>query len=255
MAEVNLFHYIKTGSFLDRMDVRYKLGCFLILNSVILVSEFRGLVPIAILVCTGYLISKQKAFRIVRELRFFLIFMLVVLFSRALSTPGTILLSIGPFSISEQGVLSGLIFTARFFIIIFLGHLFAGTTSTSRIRQALSWLLSWTPGEFSSRAGSIAGLSLAFIPRILDDMLTVLEAQRARGLMIKRSPVRGLTSYIGSLFRKVFFRTETILDALEARCYSEQRTEPPFIGTKVDLPVLLLCCGIAVAAVVLRFAI
>ncbi len=70
------------------------------------------------------------------------------------------------------------------------------------------------------------GLVVRFMPVILEQAATTSDAQRARAGENRRNPIRRLTAFGIPLMRRTFETADNLAVAMEARCYSETRTDP-----------------------------
>jgi len=82
------------------------------------------------------------------------------------------------------------------------------------------------------------------MPVILEQAAKTSDAQRARAGENRRNPIRRLTAFGIPLMRRTFETADNLAVAMEARCYSETRTDPDlatgrkdwlFFGTAVAL--------------------
>ncbi|OQX05444.1 MAG: hypothetical protein BWK80_52175 [Desulfobacteraceae bacterium IS3] len=169
-----------------------------------------------------------------------------VFIARALSTPGKILTEIRIFvtlTVTEQGVYDGTLVCWRLLLIVVLGLLFTSTTRTSEVKAAVEWLFSPFPFIPGKRLGTMIGLLMRFIPMILNQVKETADAQRARGVENRKNPLYRLVKFVIPLMRRTFEDADKLILAMEARCYSENRTGPELSFGKKD--------GQAVFAVVL----
>ena len=70
------------------------------------------------------------------------------------------------------------------------------------------------------------GLVVRFLPVILFQASEIADAQRARGIERRKNPLIRLMKFTVPLFRRVFLSADELTAAMQARCYSEQRTLP-----------------------------
>jgi len=91
------------------------------------------------------------------------------------------------------------------------------------------------------------GLILRFVPVILDQARETAEAQKARGVENHKNPVYRLIKLGFPLLRRTFERADDLVVAMEARCFTENRTDPALMLHKRDWVALIVvsCLGIA----------
>lgn len=83
------------------------------------------------------------------------------------------------------------------------------------------------------------GLTIRFIPIILNQMRETADAQRARGIENRKNPVYRTVKFIIPLMRRTFEDADKLAVAMEARCWSENRTDPELSFGKSDWAAVL----------------
>ena len=83
-------------------------------------------------------------------------------------------------------------------------------------------------------------LLVRFIPMILSQARETADAQRARCIECRKNPVVRLVKLTVALLRRIFEDADRLVVAMEARCYTEDRTGPSFSATRLDWAVLFL---------------
>jgi energy-coupling factor transporter transmembrane protein EcfT len=87
------------------------------------------------------------------------------------------------------------------------------------------------------------------LPVILLQGAEIADAQRARGVERRKNPLIRLIRFTIPLFRRVFLSADELAVAMQARCYSEQRTLPELCFTWRDS--LAIGVGILISSTVL----
>ena len=250
MAELTVFSFQRGTSLLHKLDARFKI-VFLILIS--LTSLSGGYAGLGILTCllTTLIFNSRLPFKSgLKELRFFLILMLLILIARMLTIPGPALIKINSYAITRPGLLSGALICWRLVIIALMGFLFVFTTPPSEIKAAVQWFLKpfgFIPGR---RVATMMGLIARFVPVILNQARETVEAQRARCAENRRNPLGRLTRLGIPLIRRTFSQADKLATAMEARCYVENRTDPDLSAKPSDwlaLGVMLIIGGTVAA--------
>lgn len=246
MAELTTFCFQPGTSLIHKLDVRFKL-LFLILTSLAgLGSGFTGLALLTALVTALIVHSRLPLKSGVRELRLFLILLLLILIARMFTTPGTALIEIKSIVATRSGLISGVLICWRLIVIALLGFLFIFTTPPSEIKAAVEWFLNpvaFVPGK---RIAVMMGLTARFIPVILSQARETAEAQRARCVESRKNPLYRLMRLGVPLIRRTFEQADRLILAMQARCYSENRTDPVLSATRADwiaLSVIVIICG------------
>jgi energy-coupling factor transporter transmembrane protein EcfT len=246
MAELTAFSFQPGTSLLHKLDVRFKLLFLILISLVSLGGGFTGLGVLTGLVAGLSIHSRLPLKSGFKEFRFFLIFLVLILVARMLTTPGTALIEIKSIAITRSGLISGVLICWRLVIIALLGFLFVFTTPSSEIKAAVEWFLkpaAFIPGK---RIATMMGLIARFIPVILNQAKETAEAQRARCVENRRNPLYRLVRLGVPLIRRTFEQADRLIVALEARCYSENRTDPALSATRTDwfaLFIITIICG------------
>ena len=250
MAELTYFSFRAGTSLPHRLDVRFKLFFLILISLISLSGDFLRL---GIFTCllTGLVIHARLPLKSgLKGFRFFLFLLLLVLVARMLTTPGDALIVIKSYAVTRQGILSGVLICWRLTIIVLLGFVFVFTTRSSEIKAAVEWVLkpvAFIPGK---RIATMMSLTTRFVPVILNQANETAEAQRARGVENRKNPVYRLIRLGIPLIRRTFERADKLAVAMEARCYTENRTDPELSATRTDwitLGVMILICSLAVS--------
>jgi energy-coupling factor transporter transmembrane protein EcfT len=78
---------------------------------------------------------------------------------------------------------------------------------------------------------------------IFEEVSRVSDAQRARAVENRRNPLRRAVKLGAPIMIRVFERSDQLALAMEARCYSERRTQPALKAVLTDWVWFCLCCG------------
>ena len=250
MAELTSLGFRSGKSLPHRLDVRFKLMFLILISLISLSSDFLSLSIFTCLV-TALVIHCRLPLRSgFKGLRFFLFLLLLVLVARMLTTPGDALLEIKSYAVTRQGILSGVLICWRLVIIVLLGFIFVFTTRSSEIKAAVEWVfkpLTFIPGK---RIATMMSLTTRFVPVILNQASETADAQRARGVENRKNPVYRLIRLGIPLIRRTFERADKLAVAMEARGYTDNRTDPELTATRTDwitLGVMILICSLAVS--------
>ena len=248
MAELTSFSFHPGTSLLHKLDVRFKLLFLILISLISLGGGLTGLVILSTLLTAVVIHSRLPLKSALREFRLFLIFLLLVLGARMLTVPGAALIEIQSIAITRPGLISGALICWRMVIIALLGFLFVFSTRSSEIKAAVQWFLK--PAAFipAKRVATMMGLIARFIPAILNQARETAEAQRARCVENRKNPLYRLIQIGAPLIRRTFEQADRLTVAMEARCYSENRTDPALSVTRLDwialLIIIIICAWI-----------
>lgn len=251
MAELTCFGYSAGDSLLHRIDARFKIISIIFLSLVNLNVYFRGLGLLTIILLSVILYARLPLASGFRELRYFFILLLLIFVTRLLSTDGTPVINLKYFTISMQGITNGILVCWRLALIVILGFAFISTTRPSAIKAAVQWFLKPVPFIPETKVAVMMGLILRFVPVILDQARETAEAQKARAVENRKNPVYRLTKFGFPLIRRIFERADDLVAAMEARAYTEHRTDPELTADKKDWVALMVVCCLCVSLAII----
>jgi energy-coupling factor transporter transmembrane protein EcfT len=211
MAEILIFHYQKGNSILHNTDVLVKLAGMLCFSLLLLpVSLFRlsVLVP-AVLIANIHSSIRIKFY--LKEGRFFLIMGGIILISN---------------SLSSGSLVTGVLRSLRFFLILWMALLFTFTTDPMTVSSGIYRLIKPIPFLPARRLSTVLGLSLTILPLILDQIREIREAMWSRCGMNRLTPLRNLIRLGIPLIESILVKSEHLTDAMESRLFTEDATPP-----------------------------
>ncbi len=231
MAELTPFGYHAGDSFLHQLDSRFKLLFLALISMSGMGAGITGLSLTTLALLLLIIRIRLPVSSGLKEMRCFLMLLFFVFMARACFTPGTPLATIRCFEttcflVTREGVHDGIIVCWRLLLVVLLGLLLVSSTRPSEIRAAVVWLLRPVPFIPEKRVGTMMGLVMRFVPVILGQARETADAQRARGIENRKNPVYRLTRLAIPLMRRTFEDADELVGAMEARCYSENRTGP-----------------------------
>ena len=248
MGQLNAFTYVESNSFVNALDVRYKLVCMSFLS----LATLKGSLPVLALI-TAIILGAAANLRIrpvplLSALKPFFFLLALVFISRSLTTPGETVLGVWGITATRQGVVAGIIVSWRFFLVMMLGIIFSKSTKPTRVKGAVQWFLRPVPFVDQARVAVMVSLFLRFLPMILLQASEVSQAQRSRCSALKKNPIKKMLNISTPLLRKTFQSADRMADAMAARCYNDDRTDPEFFTSAYDTAALGLCLFILIIA-------
>ena len=184
--------------------------------------------------------------RLVRELRAFALFFLLILVVSTIDFTRTE--TALQMSLSASGLLNGLLVVSRMIFVILLAVFFTATTKTREMRDAVWWLFHPVPFVNEARAALMFSLSIRFIPLVFDEASMIGMALAARGTTGR--PFRRLRHIGIPLILNSFRRVEAIVRAMISRCYTDEAVRPRLGFSKRDFAALTgaaaLCIGASI---------
>ncbi|WP_338069771.1 energy-coupling factor transporter ATPase [Bifidobacterium santillanense] len=212
-----------------RLDPRVKMVAIL----VAMFSAFAISNPWQLLlgaVFTGGVIaaSRVRLTRLLGSVRMFLgLFAVMGLLNVFFVRTGHVLVELGPVPITDDGVVTAILYTCRFALVIVLGAVFLATTTPTAITDAFASLLSPLNrlGVHTQEIALVLSLALRFIPTLAVEAQAVADAQAARGGSIETGSlpqrVKAMTAIIVPIFAGALRHADNLSLALDARCYEE----------------------------------
>jgi energy-coupling factor transporter transmembrane protein EcfT len=228
MADLVPFAYMDGHSILHQLDVRVKLAVLCFLSMFLFES---GVIPCFVYFFLLLFFLKKVGIgflSLIKRLKLFFFLIFFIFLARAMSAEGAALFAFSGFVISLEGLQEGGLMAFKFFLIMISGILFAATTRTGSIKSAVQWFLRPVPFVPEKRLGIMFSLALNFIPVIFRQAQNLSDARKARCAYMRKNPVKNIINLVLPLLRKVFLYAEHLSFAMEARCYSDDRTDSEF---------------------------
>ena len=239
MAELTVFGYRSGASFLYTLDIRVKLASLVLISLTSLQMGLPGLLTLTIGLLVLMRSARVSCLPALRELRFFLIFLVIIIFTHGVSVSGIFIDGWRAVSVSGEGFYDGAMIGWRLLILVLSGLLLSSTTRVSHIKAAVEWLLHPVPMIPAKRVAVMISLLMRFVPVILNQVQETAQAQRARGVENRKNPVYRMAKLAVPLFRRTVQDADKLTLAMEARCYSETRTDPFLKATSRDRAAML----------------
>jgi energy-coupling factor transporter transmembrane protein EcfT len=251
MIELATYRYRFGNSVLHQLDVRFKLIFLVMISCVSLKAHGAALSVLTILLLALMTSAGLTAKSLLTLLRYILIFLVLIFIARALSIPGAPIFKYKTVTVTREGIYGGALVCWRLVIVILIGLAFVATTRTSEVKAAVEWFLYPVPFIPAKRVSIMMSLVIRFIPVILDQAKETTDAQRARGVENRKNPVYRLQKLLITLMRRTFERADKLVMAMEARCYTENRTDPGFSATLGDWIALVVVSCLCIVIIVL----
>lgn len=251
MNSVIPFSYIERASFLHRLDPRCKFFAVCLISLSLLSAETIFLWFYLILILLLMKNSGLKLMPTLLALRYFLFLLSVIFAVRMITTPGEALFTLFHISFTRQGISLGFDTAFKFFLLMLTGLLLAVTTRPSAVKSAVQWFLKPVPFIPEKRAAVIISLALNFIPILMKQAKNISDARKARCADLIKNPVRNIIGTAMPLLRKSFLSADRLVLAMEARCYSDDRTDPGFTPSGREPLFLSAACLIFLISVLL----
>jgi energy-coupling factor transport system permease protein len=240
---------ISRNTVLQRLDPRTKFLALVLLAFQILFFE-RGeaLGAAAAIVLIATLLSPIRLpFLFGKMLRVGWFVAFIVLLN-AFTSSGSVFIAVWGLYGTIEGLHEGLLLSARIVVLLFLSLLFAHSTHIADLMDALESV----PAAVRRRLGRAivaAGLTLNFVPQLIQSAQTIKRAQLARGADVDTGlfpQIRFAFSAALPLFVAAFRSSHHLAEAMEARAYDPSVERTAFRILKMharDWAVLLVLFG------------
>ncbi len=237
------FSYIAGDSLLHRLDARFKIA-FVIFISLVGLNAYLWSLGFLTLILLGIIIrARLPLFSGLKEIRYLLILLLLIFVARVLATDGIPLIDLDYITVSMQGIYNGILVCWRLALIVMLGFAFISTTPPATIKAAVQWFLKPVPLVPEKKVAVMMGLILRFVPVIFNQAGATATALKARAIENRKNPLYRLTKFGFPLMRRIFERADDLVIALEARAFTEHRTDFELTASKRDwIALMVVCC-------------
>jgi len=248
--------YVERPSYLHkRIDPRTKL--FALCTSFVLALLFNNPAYLGILLAAVIAIGLWARLPL-KSFRAYLLFALWFLILGVVIWPfyihqGSVVLQISGVQFTSDGLLFGLAMGLRVALMVTAAGVWMMSTSPQHITLGLLRL------GLPYKAGMVMSSTIRFVPLINAERATIIEAQRARGLDLKRgNPFQRALRYvavIGPMLVRTLDMAQSLALAMEARAFGARpnRTMITEIRlTRVDWYIVIGCALLIAAAIALR---
>jgi len=238
-----------------RIDPRTKMLWLVVLFGVAL--SFNQPIILGV-VAVGLLLVARVAKLTWSDLRAFLLLSLWLLLLSVAIWPayihqGSMLFAVGPVAVTGPGLLFGLAMGLRIDIMLIAASIWMMTTSPQLLTAGLLAI------GLPYKAGLAMASAIRFIPLMNAERVTIVEAQRARGLDLAHgNPARRAfraAPVLVPLFSRAFLTAQNLTVAMDARGFGAGKTRTNIIRldfTPLDRMICALAVIVLIGSVVLR---
>ena len=226
MAQRIALHYVSVDSPLHRWDGRCKfLGLLLMMFSLIQANAL-SLALITTILAAAFVLSRLPLGRILRDVWFWVIFLLVIFLFQVFFTPGPNLFPSLPLPASQNGLRVAVSTCWRLALMFGFGILFTAVTRPRELQETVLWLLRPLPFLPARRVALMVSLTLRFFSSLLDQLDDIVVANRARLGNRRKNPLRRAKFLALPLLRGSLIRAEDVTLALFSRGFREDVPYP-----------------------------
>lgn len=236
--------YSHLDSPLHRWELRCKLIGFLVL--IFAFSFVRDLVMLMAMIAVTvaiYIISRLPVSFMLRRLRYPSFFLLVVILILPFVSGQTVIMSLGPLNLRQEGLFSVLLIAVRFLSILTVGLVLFGTAPFLNTIKAMGAL------GLPSIMADMVLLSFRYLHEIGNDLRKMQIAAKLRGFHHRRFSLRGLSVpawLSGSILVHSYERSEWVYKAMLLRGYGHAaRPQDEFQINTRDIVILVVFLMVA----------
>ena len=226
--DITLGQYYPSNSFVHKLDPRMKL-ILLILHIVVIFSAntLPACIFAALPVLFAVALSKlplRLYFGSLKAIWFLVIFTALL---NMFYYEGRVLLTIGPLSITFEGIRQSCIIALRLVCLIMVSSTLTFTATPTELTGAIESLLS--PLKLLHvpvhELAMLMTIALRFVPTLLEEAEKIMSAQKSRGADLESGGVlqriKALIPILIPLFVSAFRRAYDLALAMECRCYTD----------------------------------
>lgn len=233
LKDITIGQYYPTGSIIHRLDPRTKIlftTAFIVM--LFLINNMWGYLLSFILLVTITLLSKIPIGYIVRGIKGLILIILLTVILNLFMTPGEIIASLGPLTITMEGLKIATFMALRLILLVVGTSVMTLTTSPIDLTDGMEWCIRFIPfiRRYAHELSMMMSIALRFIPTLMEETDRIMKAQKARGANFETGSLiargKNLIPILVPLFISAFRRADELATAMEARCYrgGENRT-------------------------------
>lgn len=241
------FAYQKGTSHFHRLDPRYKLIMLALVSVSVLQAGYLPLLAVSLVLAQAMILVRIPIPAALNHLKYFFVLLLLIFIARAISEPsGDTLFKIYKLPITDSGIHQGGLTAWRFLVVMLAGMVFSRSTRPSQVKAAAQWFLKPVPFIPEKQAAVMIGLAIRFLPLILQQAEELSLARKARGGDLKKNPVKQIIELTVGLMKKSFRTADQTALAMAARGFCEERTDPSFHPSRLDIAYLVFTVIISI---------
>ena len=238
LSNLTVGQYLPTGSPIHRLDPRVKLlSVSFTMMTLIACSNPAGLIAALVLIIAAHILARIPVPYALKGLKPAIPIFVFIAFLQIIAIPqndgGRILYKLGIVTLTTRDLLAACAAVIRLIGLILIVSLFSFSTSTRELTHGTELLFAPLKriGFPAHEIAMISTIALRFLPTLIDEADRVRKVQVSRGLDLEGSlikKIKGLVPLILPLILSSIRKAEELALAMEARCYTENRTGPQF---------------------------
>ncbi|MBQ3924511.1 MAG: energy-coupling factor transporter transmembrane protein EcfT [Firmicutes bacterium] len=226
IRDITIGQYYQRESPIHRLDPRTKIIMTIVyIVAVFLVKSFAGFGFVTLCLAAVIAVSRVPLSFILRGLKPIFLIILFTFFLNIFMYGGTVLLKIGPLTITDEGLRTAVFMAIRLILLIIGSSMLTLTTRPIQLTDGIESLLSPLKrvGVPSHELAMMMTIALRFIPTLLEETDKIMKAQQARGADFESGSIfrraKNMIPILVPLFVSAFRIAQDMALAMEARCY------------------------------------
>lgn len=233
LKDITIGQYFPGDTIIHRLDPRIKISIIIMfIASLFFIDSFYPYILILGFIILAIKLSKVPIRYVLKGLKPLIFIISITFLINIFLTKGEVLFSLGPLTITKEGLSQGVFMALRLIFLITGTSLLTLTTSPISLTDGIEKLLSpfKRVGIPAHELAMMMTIALRFIPTLLEETDKIMKAQMARGADFESgniiSRAKNLVPLLVPLFINAFRRADELAIAMEARCYrgGEHRT-------------------------------
>lgn len=255
MTGMKLGQYVYGDSLIHKLDPRTKIICctLAVISVMISVNIYYLFFFLFFMVAT--IISSHLSLKfILKNIYQIKTFLLVTLFFQAFLIPGQAVLTLGPISMTEEGLTLGFINILRLIILLMGSLILLMTTTPMKLSTGIEYFL-LPLGKMNipvHNFTTILSISFRFLPTLFDEATIIRNAQKSRGSQFDspelKVKIKSYAAVVIPLFEASLSRAADLGEALDSRCYTSHPNRLRLNSLKMKGPDFLALLFISVIA-------
>lgn len=257
IRDITIGQYYPGESWVHKLDARIKIvATLLYIVALFVVHDFIGFAIAFVALAAVIIVSKVPLKFILRGLKPVFLILAFTLILNLFMIQGEVLVQIGIFHITREGVYTAVFMAIRLVLLIVGSSMLTLTTRPIGLTDGIEALLAPFKkiGLPAHELAMMMTIALRFIPTLLEETDKIMKAQQARGADFESGNLfnraKALVPILVPLFISAFRIAQDLAMAMEARCYGSARKRTRMnemkMGSRDVVSIILLIAFLAI---------
>ncbi|BAK81755.1 energy-coupling factor transporter transmembrane component T family protein [Candidatus Arthromitus sp. SFB-rat-Yit] len=243
IGSITLGQYLKIDSFIHKLDPRIKIILNIVyIIGIFLVDNIFKYIFYLVMIFLITLCAKIKFYYVLNSIKTVSLFIIfTAFFNIFFIKDGNLIFKLGFLTIYDNAIITSILISLRVIFLILGSTILILTTSPVELTDGFESMM-YPLRKFNipiSEISLMMGISLRFIPILLNETDKIIKAQKSRGVdfehgsIIKR--VKNIVPILIPLFINSFRRADELAIAMESRCYNGSENRFKFKILKLNI--------------------